>query len=83
MKNRLSVAITFSKDVEDFLENKIFKEMNISELNDDNISDVTSYVSNTHEIPYVQGCSTKEERTLLKIASKTVTELTYKELIDL
>ena len=83
MKNKLSVVITFSKDVEDFLENKIFKEMNILELDDDNISDVTSYISNTYEIPYVQGCSTKEEKVLLRIASKTVTELTRKELIDL
>lgn len=48
-----------------------------------NISDVTSYVSETCKFPYAQGCSTKEEKVLLRIASKTVTELTRKELIDL
>ena len=83
MINKLSVSVYFSKDVEEFLENKIFKEIGIKELNNENIDDITSYIFSNYEIPLSQGKLTKEEKRLLNISSKAVSELPREELLDL
>lgn len=83
IKNKLSIDYPLPNDVDIFLESKIFPKMKITELNDENIGDISDYVFQEYEVPLSQGKLTKKQKSLLEIAAKTVTVLTAKPVIDL
>ena len=83
IKNKLSINYPLPSDVDRFLESKIFPEMKIDELNDDNISEITEYIFREYEAPLSEGKLSKEQKKLLQIAAKTVTLLTAKPVRNL
>jgi hypothetical protein len=83
IKNKLSVNYPLPSDVDRFLESKIFPEMKVNELNDDNISEITEYIFREYETPLSDGRLSKEQKELLQIAAKTVTFLTAKPVRNL
>lgn len=75
MKINLNHEYSFSDDVINFIEKNILPALNLTDLNDDNIDDISEYAAEI-EVEYVDRKGlTKEEKELFKIAVKTVTEL--------
>jgi hypothetical protein len=83
VKNKLSINYPLPSDIDRFLERKIFPEMKINELNDDNISEITEYIFREYETPLSEGKLSKEQKELLRIAAKTVTFLTAEPVRNL
>jgi hypothetical protein len=83
VKNKLSINYPLPSDIDLFLESKIFPEMKINELNDDNISEISEYIFQEYETPLSEGKLSKEQKELLRIAAKTVTFLTAEPVRNL
>lgn len=71
----------YSKEVEDFIRKEILPKMGLKELTDDNVGDVVEYIGREIEGPLCNDEESgvklnQEEKELLRLATKAITEIT-------
>ena len=74
----------YSKEVHNFLVNIVLPKLNYKDYNEDNIGDIVEYIFSNIEGPLCdkEVCGevlSENEKELLQIATKSVTEITTRE----
>ena len=71
----------YSKEIHEFLVNKILPEMHIEEYNNDNLDEIVEYLSVKYEDPLSLAeedgdILSDSDKELLRLATKAITEIT-------
>ena len=74
----------YSKEIDEFLREKILPVMNLEEYNEENISDIVEYMFNEIESPLCNAeengeVLTNEKSELLRLTTKAITEITTRD----